>query len=229
MSRNNQVTLQSIQQTYHRYSSCYDTLFGPALRPGRQMVVKALNLRPGTRILEVGIGTGLSLPLYPRDVRVTGIDISPEMLEVARRRVDQAQLENVDALLEMDAGQLEFDDESFDKVVAMYVMSVVPDPVQVIHEVRRVCKPAGEIFIVNHFHSRLPLIRHLERLMSPLSRLAGFRPDMDLNEFIRDAQLDVLERSRANLFGHSHVLRCNCRPARFPPLAEPYPEVATEF
>ena len=96
-------------------------------------------------------------------------------------------------------------------------------------EVRRVCKPSGEIFIVNHFHSRLPLIRHLERLMSPLSRLAGFRPDMDLNEFIRDAQLDVLEKSRANLFGHSHVLRCNCRPARFPPLAEPYPEVATEF
>jgi phosphatidylethanolamine/phosphatidyl-N-methylethanolamine N-methyltransferase len=167
-----------------------------------------MDLQPGDHVLEVGVGTGLSLPLYPSYVKVTGIDVSGDMLAVARARVERDQLENVEDLLEMDAGNLRLANGTFDKAVAMYVMSVVPDPVQVTNEMRRVCKPAGELFIVNHFHSRRPVVRELETLLSPLSKSAGFRPNMDLDEFIRDTRLDVKELQRANLFGYWKTLHC---------------------
>jgi phosphatidylethanolamine/phosphatidyl-N-methylethanolamine N-methyltransferase len=221
------VNTESIRKAYRRYASHYDALFGPILRPGRQLVVNAMDLRPGDKVLEVGVGTGLSLPMYPPAVRVTGIDISQPMLEVARQRIARDGLGNVAALLEMDAEKLQFADHSFDKVVAMYVMSVVPDPVQVVNEMRRVCRAAGEIFILNHFHSRLPLVRDFERLLSPLSQLAGFRPDMELDAFLRDAHLDVIEMSRANLFGHWKILRC--RTGWAPLLSDAYPLEATEL
>lgn len=219
------VNINSIRNAYRRYARYYDTLFGPILHHGRQLVINAMDLRPGDHVLEVGVGTGLSLPLYPPYVKVTGIDVSRDMLDVARERVARDRLENVDGLLEMDAGNLRLANGSFDKAVAMYVMSVVPDPVQATNEMRRVCKPSGEIFIVNHFHSRRPLIRQFETLLSPLSRLAGFRPNMDLDEFIRDARLDVTETQRANLFGYWKTLRC--RTALAPLLPEGNAEAVT--
>ncbi|CAK0740066.1 Phosphatidylethanolamine N-methyltransferase [Gammaproteobacteria bacterium] len=207
------MNLESIRSAYRRHSRYYDTVFGPILHPGRKLIVQALHLDSGERVLEVGVGTGLSLPLYPDTVRVTGIDISREMLDIARERVTQDQLTHVDALLEMDAEALHFPDASFDKVVAMYVVSVVPDPVQVVEEMRRVCKPGGELFIVNHFHSQRPIIREVEDLLAPLSKLAGFRPDMDLTEFLRSTDLDVIEKRRANLMGYWKILRCRRAPA----------------
>jgi phosphatidylethanolamine/phosphatidyl-N-methylethanolamine N-methyltransferase len=124
--------IQAVKAAYRRYAPVYDTLFGPVLQPGRHAVVQALHCRPGERVLEVGVGTGLSLPLYPRDVRVTGIDLSSEMLEKAKRRVARVNLRNVEALLEMDAESTTFADASFDKVVAMYVVSVVPQPARLL-------------------------------------------------------------------------------------------------
>jgi phosphatidylethanolamine/phosphatidyl-N-methylethanolamine N-methyltransferase len=220
------VNINSIRNAYRRYGRYYDMLFGPVLHHGRQLVINAMNLRPGDHVLEVGVGTGLSLPLYPPYVKVTGIDVSRDMLDIARERIARDQLENVDALLEMDAGNLRLANGSFDKAVAMYVMSVVPDPIQAAHEMRRVCKPAGEVFIVNHFHSQNPLIRELETLLSPLSLLAGFRPNMNLEEFIRDARLDVTETQRANLFGYWKTLRCRATLA--PLLPDGAPQAVTE-
>lgn len=213
------MEIEAVRAAYRRYARIYDAVFGPILNPGRKLIIKALDCHPGDHILEVGVGTGLSLPLYPRDVRVTGIDISAEMLAKTRRRVEQERLSQVDAVLEMDAENLRFAENRFEKVVAMYVVSVVPDPARLVAEMRRVCKPGGEIFIVNHFRSRNPIIRALEGLASPLAKLVGFHPDVGLDDLLRKTHLDVVSISSANLFGYWKVLRCRSA-ARVPrPLA----------
>lgn len=202
------MELEAIRAAYRRYARIYDAVFGPILHPGRKQIIEALNCRPGDAILEVGVGTGLSLPLYPAKVKVTGIDISTEMLAKARERVKEAGLSQVEAVLEMDAEDLRFADSSFDKVVAMYVVSVVSDPSRMVEEMRRVCKPGGEIFIVNHFRARNPIIRVLEGLLSPLAKLVGFHPDLDLDDLLQKTRLDVVDIKSANLFGYWKVLRC---------------------
>jgi phosphatidylethanolamine/phosphatidyl-N-methylethanolamine N-methyltransferase len=157
-------------------------------------VLEALKLRPGDRVLEVGVGTGISLPLYPRDVRITGIDVSREMLEKARARVARAKLTNIEALLEMDAEAMAFPDASFDKVVAMYVVSVVPRPEKLLEELHRVCRPDGDIFIVNHFQSDNPIIGGLERVLAGFSSQIGFNPDLDLRQVVPAAQNGDVQR-----------------------------------
>ncbi len=202
------MEIEAIRAAYRRYARIYDAVFGPILHPGRKQIIDALNCRPGETILEVGVGTGLSLPLYPGNVKVTGIDISTEMLEKARARVNEGGLSQVQAVLEMDAEDLRFPDSNFDKVVAMYVVSVVSDPSRVVEEMRRVCKPGGEIFIVNHFRARNPVIRLLEGLLSPLAKLVGFHPDLALEDLLEKTRLDVVDIRSTNLFGYWKVLRC---------------------
>jgi len=193
------MQLESVKAAYRRYAAIYDTVFGPVLQPGRKAVVQALGLRSGDRVLEVGVGTGLSLPLYPRDVRITGIDVSREMLEKARGRVARLRLPNIDALLEMDAEHMSFADASFDKVVAMYVVSVVERPGRLLEELHRVCRPDGEIFIVNHVRSDNRLIGAVEKALAPLSDKLGFRPDFELRDMVSDAD-QLTELSRINFF-----------------------------
>jgi len=190
----------AVKAAYRRYARIYDTVFGPVLQPGRKGVLAALNLRPGDRVLEVGVGTGLSLQLYPRDVRITGIDVSREMLDKARARVANRRLENVDALHEMDAEQMDFPDASFDKVVAMYVVSVVERPARLLEELHRVCKPDGEIFIVNHFQSDNLLIGGIEKALSGFSSTLGFHPDFKLHEVLPAGHNGEVSMSRVNLF-----------------------------
>jgi phosphatidylethanolamine/phosphatidyl-N-methylethanolamine N-methyltransferase len=206
------VNIDSIKKAYRRYARYYDTLFGAIMHPGRRAVIHALDCRPGQRILEVGVGTGLSLPLYPGEVKVVGIDISEEMLAKARHRVALEGLGQIEALLEMDAEYMQFADNSFDKVVAMYVASVVPDPVRFVDEMRRVCRPDGEVFIVNHFRSQNPIMGVIEGMVAPLSKLAGFRPDLELREFLQRTRLDVVQAHKANLFGYWTVLHCRKPP-----------------
>ena len=177
----------------------YDAVFGPVLQPGRKAVVQALGLRPGERVLEVGVGTGLSLPLYPREVSITGVDVSREMLEKARRRVARQDLSNVEALLEMDAERMSFADASFDKVVAMYVVPVVENPARLLDELHRVCRPHGEIFLVNHVRSDNRLIAAFEKALAPLSDKIGFRPDFELRDMLSDLN-QITEVSRINFF-----------------------------
>jgi len=201
------LEIEAIQKVYRRYAGFYDLYFGAILSPGRKAVIDKMNCRPGDRILEVGVGTGLSLPLYPADVQVVGIDISPEMLARARARRLREGLDHVVALEVMDAEGMRFSADSFDKVVAMYVASVVPSPPRLLNEMRRVCKPNGQLFIVNHFQHANPIIAGAERLVAPLSRLCGFHPDFSLPDFMRETELDVIERSPVNLFGYWTLLR----------------------
>ncbi len=196
------MDLDSIRTAYRRYANHYDRIFGPVFNPGRKLALKTLDLASGQRVLEVGVGTGLSLPYYPEDVRVVGIDISPEMLDKARDRVDDQELSQVEDLLVMDAEDLEFEDDSFDAVVAMYVASVVPHPDRLVDEMRRVCVPGGDILIINHFTSRNPVLRGLERGLRPLSRMLGFRPDMDLDSLPEMDDFQRIGVRNANIFGY---------------------------
>lgn len=190
---------EAVKSAYRRYAAVYDAIFGAVLQPGRRAVVEALDLRPGERVLEVGVGTGLSLPLYPPQVRVTGIDLSGEMLAKARARVAREGLRSVDALHEMDAEAMSFPGSSFDKVVAMYVMSVAARPARLLAELRRVCRPGGEIYIVNHVRSENRLIGAVEKALARFSDQLGFHPDFELHQLgPGTAVLD--EISRINFF-----------------------------
>jgi phosphatidylethanolamine/phosphatidyl-N-methylethanolamine N-methyltransferase len=188
-----------VKTAYRRYAGFYDALFGPVLQPGRRAVLEALRLRPGDRVLEVGVGTGLSLPMYPQSVKITGIDVSREMLDKARLRVGRRGLQNVEALLEMDAEAMTFADQSFDKVVAMYVMPVVRNPARVLEEFHRVCKADGEIYIVNHVKSDNRVIRAFEMGLARFSNQIGFRPDFELRELINGSG-EIDEVARINVF-----------------------------
>jgi len=191
--------IESVKTAYRRYARIYDTLFGPVLQPGRKAVIEALKLNPGDRVLEVGVGTGLSLPMYPHDVRVTGIDVSRDMLAKARARATAKELDNVEALLEMDAEAMAFPDASFDKVVAMYVVSVVEDPARLLEELHRVCKPDGEIFLVNHVRSDNPILGALEKGLARFSDMLGFHPDFELRHMLNGSQ-EIAELGRVNFF-----------------------------
>ena len=201
------MNIEAIQKAYRRYARFYDFYFGVVFHRGRKAVIDMMNCQPGEKILEVGVGTGLSLPLYPEDVYVTGIDISPEMLKRAEHRKDRDALDNVLELRLMDAEQMQFPSNKFDKVVAAYVVPVVSSPKTLVEEMSRVCKPDGELFIVNHFQSQNPMIRRMEHLLSPFSETLGFRTDLSLDAFVRDTELDILERSGVNLFGYWTMLR----------------------
>lgn len=198
----------SVSRAYAAFAPVYDFIFGPVLEPGRRAAIRSLDLQPGDCVLEVGVGTGLSLPAYPREARVTGIDISPDMLERARARVRRRGLDHVEQLLLMDAGDLQFEDHAFDVVMAMYVISVVEDPDLAVREMRRVCKPGGRIVIVNHFRADSGLVRLVEAILKPLHCTVRIRDNLDLSELIRRTELQIERAYRANVIGYSTVLCC---------------------
>jgi phosphatidylethanolamine/phosphatidyl-N-methylethanolamine N-methyltransferase len=202
------MDLQDTLKTYRLFSGSYDVVFGPIFHPGRKAAVRIANDRPRQKILEVGVGTGLSLPHFRKDSRVTGIDVSAEMLAKARRRVERQHLAHVDSLLEMDAENMAFEDSSFDSVLALYVASVVPNPAKFVAEMKRVCVPGGTIVIVNHFMSDNPAMRWVERRLAPLAGRIGFHADFPLEPFIESGNLDVREVRPSNLFGYWKLLRC---------------------
>jgi phosphatidylethanolamine/phosphatidyl-N-methylethanolamine N-methyltransferase len=189
----------AIERAYRRYARFYDFCFGAIFQPGRKAIVESMACEPGERILEVGVGTGLSLPLYPKNVTVTGIDISRDMLVQAHARKIREQLDNVVQLSLMDAEEMTFEDNSFDRVVAMHVASVVSHPERLAAEMRRVCKPNGHLFFVNHSHSRNPVLGGIESLLVPLSRQLGFRPDFSLEHFLDETGLVAMSTRHVDL------------------------------
>jgi len=211
------MDLHDTIRTYRLFSGSYDIVFGPVFHPGRKDAVRIANDRPGQRILEVGVGTGLSLPHFRTDSRVTGIDVSAEMLAKARRRAERLELAHVESLRVMDAENLEFPDSSFDAVLALYVASVVPSPARFAAEMRRVCIPGGTIVVVNHFTSSNPVMRLLEKRLARVARHIGFHADFPMDAFRRDSQLSIREVRPSNLFGYWKLLRCvNEKPASSP-------------
>ena len=211
------MDLHDTLRTYRLFSGSYDIVFGPVFHPGRKDAVRIANDRPGQRILEVGVGTGLSLPHFRPDSRVTGIDVSAEMLAKAQRRAKRRRLAHVEGLHVMDAENLEFADSSFDAVLALYVASVVPNPARFAAEMRRVCIPGGTIVVVNHFTSENLLLRLIEKRLGRLARHIGFHADFPFDAFRRDSRLSIREVRPSNLFGYWKLLRCvNEKPASNP-------------
>jgi phosphatidylethanolamine/phosphatidyl-N-methylethanolamine N-methyltransferase len=193
--RKPQMAEASIRSAYRRWAPVYDHTFGKIASEGRKHAVEIINRSTG-RVLEVGVGTGLSLPTYKRSLDIVGIDLSPEMLEKARERVEELHLKNVTGLHEMDAGQLAFPDGGFDTVVAMYVMTVVPEPEKVMRELARVCKPGGQVLLVNHFSTEDGMRGWVERRMAPFADKLGWRPVFDVDRVMVAPELKLVE-SRA--------------------------------
>ena len=191
----------TIIRTYKRHAGYYDNLFGSILNPGRKLISQKMNNQASERVLEIGVGTGISLSSYPPHYSVAGIDLSPHMLLRAAHRVLAAGLTNI-TLYRMNAENIGFADGSFDKVVAMYVASVVPNPRTMISEMKRVCKAGGDIFILNHFSKANHFTSALERLLSPLAGVLGFRPLFPMEELISGNSLDIVDIIPVNALGY---------------------------
>jgi len=183
----------AVRVAYRRWAGIYDFGFGLISKVARQAAVAAVNQAPGEKVLEVGVGTGLALPLYAPEKRVTGVDLSAEMLVQARLRAVDLGLRNIDALLEMDAQKTSFVDGQFDIAVAMFVASVVPDPRALVAELKRVVKPGGTILFVNHFAAERGPVWWVERAMAPASALLGWHPDFHLGHMFADTDLKTAE------------------------------------
>jgi phosphatidylethanolamine/phosphatidyl-N-methylethanolamine N-methyltransferase len=201
------MDLQKVERVYSNYAGVYDQIFGRVFHESRESAVRCLDVKPNERILEVGIGTGLSLPLYPSDCTVVGIDLSAGMLEKARQRQRVHQLTNV-RLMRMDAGQMEFPDDSFDTVMAAYVVTAVPDYRKVVSEMIRVCRPGGRIIMLNHFSNGNKLIAAVEKVISPLCKHLGFRTDLSLNTVLEGTSLLVARKEKVNPLRFWHLVEC---------------------
>jgi phosphatidylethanolamine/phosphatidyl-N-methylethanolamine N-methyltransferase len=202
----------AIKSAYRRWAPVYDHTFGRVAAEGRKHSVEIINQRRG-RVLEVGVGTGLSLPSYARHLEIVGIDLSPEMLEKARERVATERLPHVAGLYEMDASDLKFPAASFDTVVAMYVMTVVPEPEKVMRELARVCRPDGEVLIVNHFSAEQGkpgwegMRGWVERRMAPFADMLGWRPVFDIERVLVCEDLSLLEKRGLRPWGLFTMMR----------------------
>jgi len=198
---------KTIERAYAILSPVYDFLFDKVFYPGRVAAIKILEAKPGDRILEVGVGTGLNLPLYPRDCDVTGVDISEGMLRKAEERVRTLGMDRA-KLMVMDGSRLQFPDNSFDRVIATYVISAVPDPVKTLLEMRRVCKPSGHLVILNHFKSENPIIGMFEKILAPVCTKIGFDTELKLMPLLERVALAPEQMHRVNLMNGWRLVRC---------------------
>jgi phosphatidylethanolamine/phosphatidyl-N-methylethanolamine N-methyltransferase len=200
----------AIAKAYARWAPVYDLVFGAIFDRGRKASIAAAE-RIGGRILEVGVGTGLSLPDYAPSNRLIGVDLSAPMLRKAKARVRAQRLGNVDGLAVMDAQRLGFHDEVFDVVVAQYVITAVPDPEATLDEFARVIKPGGEIILVNHLGADKGLRAVGEQLFAPLARRLGWRPEFRWERIAkwvaRHGGVKVLERRPMPPLGHFSLIR----------------------
>ncbi len=196
----------AVKSAYRRWAPVYDNTFGRFTTEGRRHAVEIINQRHG-RVAEVGVGTGLSLPMYGSHLDIVGIDLSPEMLEKAREKVTDEGLDHVSGLHEMDAGALDFPSASFDAVVAMYVITVVPEPEKVMRELARVCKVGGQVVLVNHFSQDEGVRGWVERRMAPFADKLGWRPVFDLDRVMICENLRLVDRRALRPWGLFTMLR----------------------
>lgn len=194
------MDLAAVKTSYRHWAPIYDHTFGRISRTGRRRAVEYINRRSG-RVLEIGVGTGLSLDRYAPHLEVTGIDVSTEMLDKARRKVAERKLANVVRISEMDARALAFPTGHFDTVVAMHVISVVPDPEKVMEEMARVCKPGGEVLLVGHFARDKGPLAVIERLFAPLADVIGWHSDFALGRVLGVPSLSVTASRPVPPFG----------------------------
>lgn len=205
--RDTALDTASIIEAYRRWANVYDAVFGGISSAGRRRAVALVNRLPGRDVLEVGVGTGLALPHYHADKRITGIDLSTPMLEKARARTKRDNLTHVVGLHEMDAEATGFADASFDIAVAMFVASVVPNPTKLLAEMRRVVRPGGNILLINHFAAEKGPRWWVERAMAPASRALGWHPDFAMRAIFGDEDLARIEVQPVPPFGLFTLVR----------------------
>jgi phosphatidylethanolamine/phosphatidyl-N-methylethanolamine N-methyltransferase len=195
-----------VRRAYRRWAPVYDYVFGPLTVAGRRQAVRHINRGRG-RVLEVGVGTGIALSGYAEHLRIIGIDLSKEMLDQARRKVVREGLDHVEDIREMDAASLAFEDASFDTVIAMYVLTTVPDPGQVMAELERVCRPGGEVILVNHFSAESGPRAVIERRLARHAPALGWRPEFPISIALSRPRLELIEERRLAPFGIFTMLR----------------------
>ncbi len=204
------LSRSTIEKAYARWAPVYDLVFGKVFGRGRAVAIEAAQ-RIGGRILEVGVGTGISLPAYSRTNRLVGVDISAPMLRKAQDRVAEFNLTNVDAIAVMDAARLALPDAGFDVVVAQYVITAVPNPEGTLDEFMRVLKPGGEIILVNHIGAEQGPRAIFEACFAPLARRLGWRPEFRFGRLANWAQrhggVTIVENRPVTPLGHFSLIR----------------------
>ncbi len=201
------MNLESLERVYTNYSSVYDQTFGKAFDQSRESAVKGLHVSPNDHVLEVGVGTGMALPLYPIHCQIVGIDLSEGMLKKAEERIAKHGLDHV-TLQRMDAGHMSFQDNTFDLVMAAYVVTAVPDYRKVVSEMIRVCRPGGCIVMLNHFSNGNKLIAAVEKLISPICQRIGFRTDLSLHHVLEGTPLQVMKQEKMDPFQYWYLVEC---------------------
>jgi phosphatidylethanolamine/phosphatidyl-N-methylethanolamine N-methyltransferase len=205
------ATLQKLDSTdvrkaYRRWAPVYDQTFGKFVEVGVRQATELINAYDG-KLLDVGVGTGLALPHYGDQFKVTGVDLSPHMLVKARERAEASGKLNVETLVEMDATALRFASNSFDIATAMYVMTVVPDPVAVMLEMARVVKPGGHVVIVSHFSSEGGLMGAIEKVMARHAAKLGWRPEFPMETLLVSPDLRLVHSEKVRPFGFFTLLQ----------------------
>jgi phosphatidylethanolamine/phosphatidyl-N-methylethanolamine N-methyltransferase len=204
MERMNPISVDNVVSTYRFYAPHYDRVFGAVFEPGRRALTNAVCAAHPASILEVGVGTGLTLERYPATSSVVGIDISNDMLDIARERASKLTGRNIH-LVAMNAESMDFPDNSFDCIAMPYVLSVTPHPEKLVAEIRRVCRKGGTILILNHFSgSRFWWV--MERALSSLSNRIGFRSDFCYEQQILKYDWEILSAKKVNFLGLSTLV-----------------------
>jgi phosphatidylethanolamine/phosphatidyl-N-methylethanolamine N-methyltransferase len=208
------IDKSSVARAYAAWAPVYDFVFGKVFNPGRRAAIAAAELACGTnggRILDVGVGTGISLPDYARNNRIVGVDLSEPMLRKAHERVVEHNLSNVEMLAVMDAANLALPDTSFDVVVAQFVITTVPHPEETLDEFVRVIKPGGEIILVNHIGAESGPRAVFEACFAPLARRLGWRPEFRFGRLAdwaaRHGGIEVIEHRPMPPMGHFSLIR----------------------
>ena len=207
------ISKDGVEKAYARWAPIYDFVFGKVFEAGRNVAIEAAGKAcpPGGRLLEVGVGTGISLPGYPSNIRIVGMDLSEPMLRKAHERVAEQKLANVETLAVMDAMRMAVPDHSFDVIVAQYVITAVPDPEATLDEFARVLKPGGEIILVNHIGAESGLRRVFELGFAPIARRLGWRPEFPFarlaNWAARHGGMRIVERRPLPPMGHFALIR----------------------
>lgn len=203
---------EGVEKAYDRWAPVYDLVFGPVFERGRKAAILATN-RIGGRVLEVGVGTGISLPMYSDNVEVFGVDISEAMLKKAQERVDKLHLKNVEGLAVMDAEHLDFEDEAFDVVMAQYVVTACPNPEACLNEFARVLKVGGELILLSRVSADAGIRHVIEKGLMPVVRPLGFRTEFAWSryaEWVEDHEthgMEFVERRAIPPLGHFSLIR----------------------